>query len=66
MSAMGQKTFEHPHRIRPLCARTGRLPQAKRLVPEDPKQLAIFAITPVAISLVDYACGYGKSFLVEL
>jgi nitroimidazol reductase NimA-like FMN-containing flavoprotein (pyridoxamine 5'-phosphate oxidase superfamily) len=42
------------------------LPQAKRLVPEDPKQLAIFAITPVAISLVDYACGYGKSFLVEL
>ena len=42
------------------------LPQAKRLVPEDPKQLAVFAITPVAISLVDYASGYGKTFLVEL
>ena len=26
-----------------------KLPQAKRLVPDDPKQLAIFAIRPVAI-----------------
>ena len=43
-----------------------KLPQAKRLVPDDPKQLAIFAIRPVAISLVDYACGYGKCFLIEL
>ena len=43
-----------------------KLPQAKRLVPEDPKQLAVYAITPVAISLVDYASGYGKTFLVEL
>jgi nitroimidazol reductase NimA-like FMN-containing flavoprotein (pyridoxamine 5'-phosphate oxidase superfamily) len=43
-----------------------KLPQAKRLVPDDPKQLAIFAVRPVAISLVDYACGYGKCFLVEL
>jgi nitroimidazol reductase NimA-like FMN-containing flavoprotein (pyridoxamine 5'-phosphate oxidase superfamily) len=43
-----------------------KLPQAKRLVPEDPRQLAVYAITPVAISLVDYESGYGKSFLVEL
>jgi nitroimidazol reductase NimA-like FMN-containing flavoprotein (pyridoxamine 5'-phosphate oxidase superfamily) len=42
------------------------LPQAKRFVPEDPKQLAVYAIAPVAISLVDYRSGYGKSFLVEL
>jgi nitroimidazol reductase NimA-like FMN-containing flavoprotein (pyridoxamine 5'-phosphate oxidase superfamily) len=43
-----------------------KLPQAKRFVPENPKQLAVYAITPVAISLVDYASGYGKSYLVEL
>ena len=42
------------------------LPQTKRYVPEDPKQLAVYAITPVAISLVDYASGFGKSYLVEL
>jgi hypothetical protein len=43
-----------------------RLPQSKRYVPEDPRQLAVYSITPVAISLVDYASGFGKSFLVEL
>ncbi len=42
------------------------LPQTKRYVPEDPMQLAIYEITPVAISLVDYASGFGKSYLVEL
>jgi uncharacterized protein YhbP (UPF0306 family) len=42
------------------------LPQAKRYVPEDPKQLAVYEITPVAISLVDYASGFGKSYLLEL
>jgi nitroimidazol reductase NimA-like FMN-containing flavoprotein (pyridoxamine 5'-phosphate oxidase superfamily) len=42
------------------------LPQSRRFVPEDPKQLAVFEITPVAISLVDYATGFGKSYLVEL
>lgn len=43
-----------------------RLPQSKRYVPEDPRQLAVFSITPIAVSLVDYASGFGKSFLVEL
>lgn len=43
-----------------------RLPQSKRYVPEDPRQLVVFSITPVAISLVDYSSGYGKSFLVQL
>jgi nitroimidazol reductase NimA-like FMN-containing flavoprotein (pyridoxamine 5'-phosphate oxidase superfamily) len=43
-----------------------RLPQSKRYVPEDARQLAVFSITPVAIALVDYASGFGKSFLVEL
>jgi hypothetical protein len=42
------------------------LPQSKRYVPEDPQRLAVSQITPVAISLVDYASGYGKTFLVEL
>lgn len=42
------------------------LPQSRRFVPEDPKQLAVFEITPVAISLIDYAQGFGTSYLVEL
>ena len=43
-----------------------KIPQSKRFVPQDPLQLAVFSITPVAISLVDYASGFGKSYLVEL
>jgi nitroimidazol reductase NimA-like FMN-containing flavoprotein (pyridoxamine 5'-phosphate oxidase superfamily) len=43
-----------------------KLPQTKRLAPADAKQLAVYAITPVAISLVEYGSGYGKSYLVEL
>ncbi len=43
-----------------------KLPQSKRFVPDDRKQLAVFAITPVAISLVDYAAGFGTSHLLEL
>ena len=43
-----------------------RLPQSRRYVPEDPRQLAVFSITPIAMSLIDYASGFGKSFLVEL
>jgi len=42
------------------------LPQSKRFVPQDPGQLAIYAITPVAISLIDYAAGFGTSYLLEL
>ena len=42
------------------------LPQSKRFVPSDPRDLAVFAITPVAIVLVDYASGFGKSYLLEL
>jgi nitroimidazol reductase NimA-like FMN-containing flavoprotein (pyridoxamine 5'-phosphate oxidase superfamily) len=42
------------------------LPQSKKFVPQDPRQLAIFSVTPVAISLVDYASGFGKSYLLEL
>lgn len=48
--------------IRLFCA----LPQSKRFVPQDRRQLAVFGIVPVAISLVDYASGYGTSHLVEL
>lgn len=43
-----------------------RLPQSKRYVPLDPKHLAVFSIAPVAISLVDYSTGFGKSYLLEL
>lgn len=43
-----------------------RLPQSKRYVPQDPGSLAVYAITPVAIALVEYASGLGKRFLVEL
>jgi len=43
-----------------------RLPQSKRYVPQDPGSLAVFSIAPVAIALVDYASGFGKTYLVEL
>ena len=42
------------------------LPQSRRFVPSDPRDLAFFAITPVAIALIDYASGFGKSYLLEL
>jgi general stress protein 26 len=43
-----------------------RFPQSRRLVPEDPKELAVFEIRPVAIALIDYASGFGTTHLVEL
>ena len=43
-----------------------RLPQSRRFVPEDPKELAVYEIRPVAIALVDYASGFGTTHLVEL
>ena len=42
------------------------LPQSKRFVPEDPQQLAVFEIAPVVIALVDYASGFGTTYLIEL
>ena len=42
------------------------LPQSRRFVPEPPQQTAVYAVTPVAISLIDYAEGFGKSELLEL
>lgn len=42
------------------------LPQSKRYVPQDPKQLAVYEITPVAIALVDYTSGFGRTYLIEL
>jgi general stress protein 26 len=42
------------------------LPQSKHYVPNDPRRLVVFEITPVAIALVDYASGFGKTYLVEL
>ena len=41
------------------------LPQSKRFVPENPKQLAVFEIVPVVIALVDYASGFGTTYLIE-
>ncbi len=42
------------------------LPQSRRFVPSDSEDLAVFSITPVVIALVDYASGFGKSYLLEL
>jgi len=44
----------------------GRFPQSRRFVPEDPKELAVYEIRPVAIALIDYASGFGTTHLVEL
>lgn len=43
-----------------------RMPQSRRFVPEDAASLAVFRIDPVAISLIDYTEGFGRSFLLEL
>ena len=42
------------------------IPAAKQFAPIDPKQLVVYSVTPTAISLVDYAAGYGRTFLIEL
>lgn len=42
------------------------LPQSRRFVPQDPHSLAVYAITPVAIALIDYASGFGTTHLLEL
>jgi nitroimidazol reductase NimA-like FMN-containing flavoprotein (pyridoxamine 5'-phosphate oxidase superfamily) len=66
MSGVAARILE-TERAEELALRLFRkLPQSKRFVPQDPRQLALFSITPVAISLVDYAAGFGKSYLVEL
>lgn len=42
------------------------VPAAKRFAPANSKDLLVYAIKPIAISLVDYTTGYGKTFLIEL
>ncbi len=42
------------------------VPQAKRFAPADAKQITVYSITPTAISLIDYAAGYGRNVLIEL
>ena len=42
------------------------LPQSRRFVPQDPHSLAVYAIKPVAIALIDYASGFGTTYLLEL
>jgi uncharacterized protein YhbP (UPF0306 family) len=42
------------------------LPQSRRFVPENPHSLAVYAVTPVAIALIDYASGFGTTHLTEL
>ena len=41
------------------------VPQAKRFAPSSAQQLAIYSISPIVMSLVDYAAGYGKTFPIE-
>jgi len=43
-----------------------KLPQSRRFVPNDPASLAIIEIKPIAISLIDYSGGFGKSYLLEI
>jgi nitroimidazol reductase NimA-like FMN-containing flavoprotein (pyridoxamine 5'-phosphate oxidase superfamily) len=42
------------------------VPQAKRFSPTDSAQLIVYSITPIVMSLVDYAAGYGKTFPIEV
>ena len=66
MSGIATKVAEK-QRAEELSLRLFRaLPQSKRYVPEDPQRLAVYQITPVAIALVDYTSGFGKTYLLEL
>jgi general stress protein 26 len=66
MSGIATRVVDE-RRVGELSLRLFRaFPQSKRFVPEDPKQLAVFEIAPVAVSLVDYASGFGKTYLIEL
>lgn len=42
------------------------LPQSRRFVPEDPASLSVCEVVPVAISIIDYAQGFGTSQLILL
>jgi general stress protein 26 len=66
LSGLAERIVDEQEAQRWSLALFRTLPQSRRLVPADPKDLAVFAITPVAISLIDYASGFGKTYLLEL
>lgn len=41
-----------------------KLPQSRRYTPDDPTSLAVFEVTPVAVSLIDYSQGFGHDQLI--
>lgn len=66
MSGLATRIAE-PQKAQELALKLFRLlPQSKRYVPDNPKQLAVFEIAPVVIALVDYASGFGTTYLIEL
>ena len=65
MSGTAKRVVE-PETLQKLQMRLFRkIPEAKRLAPANAQQLAVYEITPVAISLIDYSSGYGKTTLIE-
>ena len=66
LSGLAERIVDEQEAQRWSLALFRTLPQSRRLVPADPKDLAVFAITPVAIALIDYASGFGKTYLLEL
>ncbi len=43
-----------------------KLPHSQRFAPEEKNNLAVYAIKPIAISLIDYSKGFGNTDLIEL
>lgn len=66
MSGMATRILEKEKADRIALDLFRRLPRSRRFVPEDPNSLAIFAIEPVAVSLIDYSAGFGTSYLIEI
>jgi nitroimidazol reductase NimA-like FMN-containing flavoprotein (pyridoxamine 5'-phosphate oxidase superfamily) len=66
LSGLAERILDEQEARRRSLALFSTLPQSRRLVPADPKDLAVFAINPVAIALTDYASGFGKTYLLEL
>ena len=66
LSGLAERIQDRDHAERIALDLFRRMPQSRRFVPERPGHLAVFRITPVAISLIDYAQGFGRSYLLEL
>ncbi len=66
LSGYGERIMEAEGAIEVALRLFQKIPQSRKYVPDDTQQIAVFSITPVAISLIDYSKGFGTSALLSL